>query len=99
MDCNWFGLVLQVEGAAGGSLPELAKAWEVAIRQAGFDSFFMPFNRHFCEKFDLIVFCKFFFGVFYFFTKFYMPSLQSTTRIHIYAFLMLLNLGGSGIIF
>jgi hypothetical protein len=23
MDCNWFGLVLQVEGAAGGSLPEL----------------------------------------------------------------------------
>ncbi len=81
MDCNWFGLVLQVEGAAGGSLPELAKAWEVAIRQAGFDSFPMPFNPQFCEKFDLIVFCKFFWH-FIFFTTFYMPSLQSTTRIH-----------------
>jgi hypothetical protein len=53
MDCNWFGLVLQVEGAAGGSLPELAKAWEVAIRQAGFHSFPMPFNPNFCEKFDI----------------------------------------------
>jgi hypothetical protein len=97
MDCNWFGLVLQVEGAAGGSLPELAKAWEVAIRQAGVDSFPMPFNPHFCEKNLISLFlCKLFFGILYFLPN--STCLLYTAR-HVYAYLMALNLDASEIDF